>query len=55
QAVLGVLERAIGRSRGMYGAGAYVHQYQKFGAEREDFEEAFLGVGQAVENYRSLG
>ncbi|CAM9213414.1 unnamed protein product [Ectocarpus fasciculatus] len=55
QAVLGVLETAVGRSRGMFSAGAYVHQYAQFGAERDDFEEAFLGVEQAVENYRSLG
>lgn len=55
QAVLRVLETAVGKSRGMYAAGAYVHQYAQFGAERDDFEEAFLGVGQAVENYRSLG
>ncbi|CAM9247334.1 unnamed protein product [Ectocarpus sp. 12 AP-2014] len=55
QAVLGVLETAVGRSRDMFSAGAYVHQYALFGAEREDFEEAFLGVEQAVENYRSLG
>lgn len=55
QAVLGVLETAVGRSRDMFSAGAYVHQYAQFGAERGDFEEAFLGVEQAVENYRSLG
>lgn len=55
QAVLGVLETAVGRSRGMFSAGAYVHQYAQFGAERDDFEEAFLGVEQVVENYRSLG
>ncbi|CAB1098671.1 unnamed protein product [Ectocarpus sp. CCAP 1310/34] len=54
-AVLGVLETAVGRSRDMFSAGAYVHQYAQFGAERGDFEEAFLGVEQAVENYRSLG
>lgn len=39
----------------MYAAGAYVHQYAKFGAERDDFDDAFLGVEQAVQNYRSLG
>ena len=50
-----MLETAVGKSRGMYAAGAYVHQYAQFGAERDDFEEAFLRVGQAVENYRSLG
>eukprot|EP00903_Cladosiphon_okamuranus_P019688 g18092.t1 len=55
QAVLRVLETAVDKSRGMYAAGAYLHQYAQFGAERDDFEEAFLGVGQAVENYRSLG
>eukprot|EP00752_Nemacystus_decipiens_P004938 g4494.t1 len=55
QAVLRVLETAVGKSRGMYSAGAYVHQYAQFGTERDDFEEAFLGLGQAVENYRSLG
>ena len=55
QAVLPVLETAVGKSRGMYAAGAYVHQYAQFGVERDDFEEAFLGVGQAVESYRSLG
>lgn len=55
QAVLPVLETAVRRSRGMYAAGAYVHQYAQFGVEREHFDEAFLGVGQAVESYRSLG
>lgn len=50
-----MLETAVGRSRGMYAAGAYVHQFAKFGAEREDFDEAFMGIEQAVESYRSLG
>lgn len=39
----------------MYMAGAYVHQYEKFGAERDDFDEAFLGIEQAIQSYRSLG
>lgn len=55
KAVLGVLDTAVERSLDMYHAGAYVHQYAKFGMERGDFEEAFMGMEQAVENYRSLG
>lgn len=55
QAVLGVLGTTAERSREMYAAGAYVHHFAKFGAEGEDFEEAFLGLEQAIENYRSLG
>jgi hypothetical protein len=34
--------------------GAYVHQYEAFGLEQEDFVTAFRTVGQVIENYRIL-
>lgn len=54
QSVLPLLIEPQVRAANMYRCGAYLHQYTDLGIERADFEEAFLNLGQVVQNYRSL-
>ena len=37
-----------------YFLGAYVHQYTDLGIEREEFKDAFLNIGQIIQNYQCL-
>lgn len=38
----------------MFSHGAYLHQYDRFGIDREFFQEAFLQMDQITQNYSSL-
>jgi hypothetical protein len=54
QSVLPLLRQPLIRAANMYRCGAYLHQYTGLGIEEADFEEAFLNLGQVVQNYQSL-
>jgi hypothetical protein len=54
QSVLPLLRQPLVRAAHMYRCGAYLHQYTGLGIEEGDFEEAFLGLGQVVQNYQAL-
>ena len=47
-------QRMLQRARAMYTAGAYVHQYERFGLERGDFEAAFEAVEGTMAKYCAL-
>jgi uncharacterized protein YodC (DUF2158 family) len=48
------LEAIKDRARDMYEARAYVHWYEKYGVEEDDFEAAFESVECTVEAYRRM-
>jgi len=54
QSILPILQRAASKSADMFRVGAYVHQYKDFGLETDDFVDAFLAIGQTIENYQAL-
>ena len=54
QSVLPVLQRPIYKAADMFRAGAFLHQYTKFGLEMDDFTQSFQVLGQAIENYKNL-
>lgn len=47
-------QRMLQRARAMYSAGAYMHQYERFGLERGDFDAAFEVVEGAMTRYCAL-
>jgi hypothetical protein len=54
QSILPYLNRPVAKAAAMFQSGAYLHQYSKFSIERDDFEQAFLNLGQVIQNYESL-
>ena len=54
QAVLPLLQRALGGGSELFRSGAYLHQYHTYGIESEDFVTAFRSIGCAVQNYMAL-
>ena len=52
--MLPVLERSTSKASKMFQAGAYVHQYENFGLEKEDIVTCMRTLGQVIENYRSI-
>ena len=54
QSILPFLERPVLKAAHMFQSRAYLHQYSRFGISENDFEEAFLSLGQVIQNYRSL-
>jgi hypothetical protein len=54
QSVLPVLQRPVAGATDMFRANAYIHQYEAYRVERDDFVTAFRTVGQIIENYRHL-
>ena len=52
--VLDYLETVYGRARAMFDEGAYLHWYERFGCERDTFEQAFENVHGILDNYRSI-
>ncbi|RLN20379.1 hypothetical protein BBJ28_00002508 [Nothophytophthora sp. Chile5] len=38
----------------MFSHGAYLHQYERFGVDREFFQQAFLRIDQVTQNYQGL-
>lgn len=51
--VVTYLENVLERSKVMYDAGAYLHWYWRYGAEKENFEESFETLQSVVEDYRT--
>ncbi|KAL3855216.1 hypothetical protein ACJMK2_014436 [Sinanodonta woodiana] len=49
--VVEYLDVVLQRSKVMYDAGAYLHWYWKYGATKDDFEEAFSDVEAVVNSY----
>jgi hypothetical protein len=54
QSILPILRRAFGKSEQMFRTGAYVHQYEMYGLEKEDFIQAFYSIGSVINNYEQL-
>ena len=44
----------VSRARDKFEVGAYVHQYEKFGVGKAEFEEAFIAIDQIACNYKTL-
>jgi tubulin delta len=55
QGCLPILKRAITGATQTYRVGAYLHQYENYGMEREDIVECFRRLGQSVIDYESIG
>lgn len=53
-AVGSYLESVVERARRMYKERAYLHWFEKYGCERDTFDEAFQIVQGIVDSYRSL-
>lgn len=49
------IRRLLSSAAVKYLAGAYVHWYEKYGIERDDFAAAFESVGEIVSAYDDLG
>uniref|UniRef100_A0A8C5PDE0 Tubulin delta chain n=1 Tax=Leptobrachium leishanense TaxID=445787 RepID=A0A8C5PDE0_9ANUR len=50
-----LISRVSQRAQAMYTARAYLHWYQRYGCEDEDFELAFQTLDEVVEEYSRLG
>ncbi|OCT75369.1 hypothetical protein XELAEV_18030548mg [Xenopus laevis] len=50
-----LMRRVIHRAQAMYEAQAYLHWYQQYGCEKEDFQEAFHTLQSVAEDYSKLG
>ncbi|KAE8595545.1 hypothetical protein XENTR_v10015795 [Xenopus tropicalis] len=50
-----LMSRVIQRAQSMYEARAYLHWYQRYGCEEEDFQGAFHTLHSVVEEYNKLG
>ena len=45
---------AYERAEAMFGAGAYLHWYERYGCERGDFEQAFASVRDIIRTYEEF-
>ena len=54
QAVLPLLMRTTTKAAAMYEAKAYLHQYNVYGIENDDFVNAFRNIGSTIQRYREL-
>ncbi|KAG7383622.1 hypothetical protein PHYPSEUDO_003497 [Phytophthora pseudosyringae] len=54
KAMLQTLAITMDKAYDMFSHGAYLHQYERFGMDREFFQEAFLRIDQITQNYSSL-
>ena len=48
------LESLVTHASALVGSGAYLHQYQKYGLEREELEQALVTVEEALGRYQLL-
>lgn len=54
QSCLGLIRSMQDRAYSMFDAGAYLHQYQQFGIDRQDFEGCFARVEDIYASYKAL-
>ncbi|KAM6945952.1 tubulin delta chain [Aplochiton taeniatus] len=54
QALLGPLDRMVGKAWNMFASRAYIHQYTKFGISEEDFLDSFTSLEQITSSYKQL-
>lgn len=54
QAVLPLLMRTTTKAAAMFEAKAYLHQYNVYGIENDDFISAFRNIGSTIQRYREL-
>ncbi|ETO62437.1 hypothetical protein, variant 5 [Phytophthora nicotianae P1976] len=54
KAMLQTLAITMDKAYDMFSHGAYLHQYERFGVDRDFFQEAFLRIDQITQNYSSL-
>ena len=54
QGILPMLRMTQHRAQQLFEAGAYVHQYTRYGVEEADFIEAFQNLSQIISNYSNL-
>uniref|UniRef100_H3HCK4 Tubulin delta chain n=1 Tax=Phytophthora ramorum TaxID=164328 RepID=H3HCK4_PHYRM len=54
KAMLQTLSITMDKAHDMFSHGAYLHQYERYGIDREFFQEAFLRIDQVTQNYASL-
>ena len=54
QSIVSQLDSVISKAFQMFNAGAYTHQYQKYGVGKEEMEELFLKTEQILFDYQHL-
>lgn len=54
KAMLQTLAITMDKAYDMFAHGAFLHQYERFGVDRNFFQEAFLRIDQITQNYSSL-
>ncbi|KAF1789684.1 Tubulin, C-terminal [Phytophthora cactorum] len=54
KAMLQTLAITMDKAYDMFSHGAYLHQYERFGIDRDFFQDAFLRIDQITQNYSAL-
>ena len=54
QSVIKPIERVVSRAQTLYSAGAYVHQYESQGVERDHIEGAMTAMEHVLLNYQNI-
>ena len=54
QSCLDPLDQVCRKAWNMFSAGAYLHQYSKYGFSQQDFLNSFVAVEQILKNYRTI-
>jgi hypothetical protein len=54
QSQMGILNETLQKASNMLKQRAYLHHYEKFGVETNDFEEAFMVCEETLAHYASL-
>ncbi|RLN32454.1 hypothetical protein BBJ28_00018502 [Nothophytophthora sp. Chile5] len=54
KAMVQTLASTMDKAYDMFSHGAYLHQYERFGVDREFFQQAFLRIDQITQNYQAL-
>jgi hypothetical protein len=54
KAMVPLLNQTCNKAYDMFVNGAFLHLYEKYGVEKDFFQQSFLHVDQIVKNYQSI-
>ena len=54
QSILPILQRTTRKASELFHSNAYLHQYTKYGIEKEDFIDSFRTLGSVINNYSDI-
>ena len=54
QTCMGLIRPMQDKAYKMYNAGAYLHQYKKFGIDKQDFDSCFARIEDTYASYQAL-